>query len=66
MTSRTKLVKQTVGSRVFDVANVVIMLLLIFVMVYPFWNQLIISLNDGIDAQRGGLYFWPRVFTLSN
>ena len=66
MNARTKLAKKTAASNIFDFCNVVLMLLLLFVMVYPFWNQLVISLNDGIDAQRGDLYFWPRVFTLSN
>lgn len=33
---------------------------------YPFYLALILSLNDGIDAQRGGIYFWPRAFTLAN
>ena len=25
-----------------------------------------LSFNDGKDAQRGGVYFWPRVFSLDN
>jgi putative aldouronate transport system permease protein len=37
-----------------------------FTAVYPFIHLLVLSLNDSIDAQRGGLYFWPRVFTLAN
>ena len=40
------------------------MLLLSFLMVYPFWNQLILSFNDGLEAVRGGLYFLPRRFSL--
>lgn len=63
---KDKLVKKTVAGRIFDVFNILFMLLLLFVMLYPFWNQLIVSLNDGVDGQRGGLYFWPRVFTLQN
>lgn len=58
--------KRTVPGTVFDVINVVLLLVLSFIMIYPFWNQLVISLNDGIDAQRGGLYFWPRIFTFGN
>lgn len=27
---------------------------------------MVVSFNDGIDAARGGLYFWPREFTLGN
>ncbi|MBP8988735.1 MAG: carbohydrate ABC transporter permease [Clostridia bacterium] len=35
-------------------------------MIYPFINILAISFNDGIDAARGGIYLWPRMFTTSN
>lgn len=59
-------IKRTVPGTIFDIFNVILMLALAFVMIYPFWNQLVISFNDGIDAQRGGLYFWPRVFTFGN
>lgn len=44
----------------------VILILIGFIMIYPFWNALIISLNVGTDTARGGLAFWPRVFTLDN
>lgn len=36
----------------------------VIVTLYPFWNIFIISINDPVDAIRGGLYFWPRVFSL--
>jgi len=61
-----KYCKNTLAGRIFDVLNVTILLLFMFVVVYPFWNQLVISLNEGKDANRGGLYFWPRKFTLAN
>jgi putative aldouronate transport system permease protein len=35
-----------------------------FIVIYPFYNQLVLSLNDGIDAMRGGLYFFPRKFSI--
>jgi len=31
---------------------------------YPFINIIAISLNDGIDALRGGIYLWPRRFSI--
>jgi len=37
-----------------------------FVMIYPFWYILVIALNNGDDARLGGIYFWPREFTLDN
>jgi putative aldouronate transport system permease protein len=33
---------------------------------YPLWYCLISSMNDGIDAAKGGLYLFPRKFTLQN
>ena len=33
---------------------------------YPFVNTLALSLNEGLDANRGGIYLWPRLFTLKN
>ena len=63
---RAYYIKRTTPGTVFDVFNVTLMVLLSFIFLYPFWNQLVISLNDGVDAQRGGIYFWPRVFTWGN
>jgi putative aldouronate transport system permease protein len=33
---------------------------------YPFVYVLAISLNDAADAQRGGIYLWPRIFSMQN
>jgi putative aldouronate transport system permease protein len=33
---------------------------------YPFWNILVLSLNDAGDSMRGGLMLWPRAFTLDS
>lgn len=33
---------------------------------YPFWNLIVISFNSSADTARGGLTFFPRVFTLEN
>ena len=63
---RQSYLKQTPLGKLFDGINMFLMLILIFIMVYPFWNQLVHSLNEGRDAARGGLYFWPRVPTFDN
>lgn len=44
----------------------IIMLLVIIVTLYPFLNVLALSLNDSIDASRGGIHIWPRKFTFDN
>lgn len=59
-------IKESLGSKIFDVFNIIFMILLMVVMLYPFLNQLAISLNDSTDAIRGGIYIWPREFSLQS
>ena len=51
------------------VVNAVVYILLAFigiVTLYPFYYTLICSFNDGLDLMKGGVYLWPRKFTLNN
>ena len=50
--------------QVFPIVNAIIMILLVIITLYPVLNTLAISLNDGTDALRGGIYLWPRKFIL--
>jgi len=59
-------IRPSLGSRIFDVCNIVFMLVFTFLMLYPFVNLLAISFNDGVDAARGGIYFFPREFSLDS
>ncbi|NLG37587.1 MAG: carbohydrate ABC transporter permease [Clostridiales bacterium] len=59
-------IHKSVGDRIFDSFNVIFILIFSFIMVYPFINQMALSLNEGADASRGGIYFLPRKFTLAN
>jgi len=54
------------SEKLFDNTNIIVMILLSFVTLYPFYNILISSLNDPIDAARGGITFWPRIFSIDN
>lgn len=51
---------------VFTTVNTVILVLLAAITLYPILNTLAVSFNDGTDTLRGGIYLWPRVFTLYN
>ncbi|REK69384.1 carbohydrate ABC transporter permease [Paenibacillus paeoniae] len=42
------------------------LILLSFSALYPFWNAFVVSFNEGMDTSRGGITFWPRVFTWDN
>lgn len=59
-------IKKTMSGKIFDVFNVIFMMALAFIMLFPFWTQLVLSFNDGLDALKGNLFFIPRKFTLSN
>ena len=50
----------------FSVFIAVFMILFVVVTLYPVLNTLAISFNDGTDALKGGIYLWPRKFTLKN
>lgn len=58
--------KKSAASIVFDSVNVFLMLIIVFCTVYPFWYVVIGSLNDSTDFLRGGVFFWPRKFSLLN
>ncbi|MDR1443658.1 MAG: carbohydrate ABC transporter permease [Treponema sp.] len=53
-------------SRAFAVVNSLVMVLIIVCTLYPFWNTIVVSLNQATDTLRGGLTFWPRKFSLQN
>jgi len=56
----------TRSQRIFNVFNVIVLTLLAIITFYPFWYVLVASFNVGSDFVRGGVYFWPREFTLEN
>lgn len=51
---------------IFTTLNTTFLVALAALMIYPLLNTLAISLNDGMDAVRGGIGIWPRVFSLQN
>ncbi|KAA1184057.1 carbohydrate ABC transporter permease [Paenibacillus sp. FSL E2-8871] len=58
--------RRTKGEVVFDIVNNIGMLCICFVTLYPIWYVLINAFNDGKDAMLGGIYWFPRKFSLEN
>lgn len=58
--------KRSLGEKTFGVFNTIFMVLICVISVYPYLNQLAISLNDGRDAMAGGITIFPRKFTWEN
>ena len=52
--------------RVFPIVNTLILILLCFITLYPVLNTVAYSFNDGLDAVKGGIGLWPRVWSLDS
>ncbi|MNB86918.1 L-arabinose transport system permease protein AraQ [compost metagenome] len=51
---------------ILDILITAILLIIVFITLYPFYYILIITFNSGSDSNLGGMYLWPREFTLGN
>jgi len=43
-----------------------VLIAICLIIILPCINVLALSFNEGTDASKGGIYFWPRIFTLDN
>ncbi len=55
--------KKTEG---FTIINTLIMLVLAFVTIYPIWYTVVLAFNDATDAAQGGIYWWPRKWSIES
>ncbi|WP_338080671.1 carbohydrate ABC transporter permease [Cohnella luojiensis] len=54
------------GERIFMAGIYLILLFVLVITFYPFWNIFVLSLNSASDTVRGGITFWPREFSLES
>ncbi|MBS6195522.1 MAG: carbohydrate ABC transporter permease [Clostridiales bacterium] len=70
MSAKARTHSNKIKTNKVDAAVQVIIYLLIIalclVILLPCLNVLVLAFNDGKDAARGGIWFWPREFTLDN
>ena len=59
-------IKTSAADKAVSIVTYVVVITLCLLILLPCLNVLALSFNDGRDAARGGVYFWPRVFTLEN
>ena len=55
-----------ISNIIFDTIIFLVLAFVVVATVYPFWNTIAISFNDGLDALKGGITLWPRKFTWQN
>lgn len=58
--------KDSVSRKIFNVVNIVFLVLLMLSVLFPYLNVLAKSFNDGNDTMRGGVTFYPREFSMQN
>ncbi len=59
-------IRRTTEDKVVDTVVILICVLVFVMTFYPFWLSIVLAFNEGKDATYGGIYFWPRRFTLDN
>lgn len=52
--------------KLFNSFNAIFMGLIVIVTLYPFINTLAIAFNNSTDTLKGGIYIWPREWTMFN
>ena len=55
--------KENIYDKIFNTVVVIFLLILGVLTLYPFYYLLIYSFSDPMDAMRGDIYLWPRVFS---
>ncbi|SFM45909.1 putative aldouronate transport system permease protein [Paenibacillus sp. 1_12] len=52
--------------KAIDGINYTLLILIVCMTLYPFYYVLVLSFNQGSDSVVGGVYLWPRNFTVDN
>lgn len=59
-------VNKPISDKVFGAIVIIFLASFVVITLYPVINTVALSFNDGIDAVRGGIYLWPRKFSMKN
>lgn len=54
------------GDRVFDTVNVILLLLVTAVIIFPLWNVVVNSFSSAAAVASGEGVFWPKEFSVDN
>jgi putative aldouronate transport system permease protein len=59
-------VKKDIDSRLFNILNVMLMVIFTIIIIVPIWNVLMSSFSSGKSLADGGIALWPKEFSLEN
>lgn len=60
------MIKRSFGEYVFDTVNIILLILVAIVTLYPFWYVLVASISDPSMVVAGKVFAWPVGFELSS
>lgn len=63
---RNRKMKRSTADHVMQFLIYAVVIALCLIILLPCINVLALSFNEGSDAAKGGIWFWPRLFTLDN
>lgn len=55
---------RTLGDKIFNTFNFIVMLIVLFVTLFPLWNQIVISVSEAYAGYTTGVLLYPRGFNL--
>jgi len=58
--------KKSLGEKIFDVSNIIILFLLTIIFAFPFWQTLVLSFSDATKISRLSLNIWPIGWSLES
>ncbi len=58
--------KDSLSRKIFYICNIIFLICVCITVLFPYVNLLAKSFNEGKDTMRGGIWLWPRAFTLEN
>ncbi len=57
-------IRETRGDRVFDIVNVILLALILFISAYPLYYTIVASVSNSTALYTGKVYLWPKGFQL--
>ncbi len=65
-TKTSNKIKRSAGEWTFDTLNIVLMLFVAFITLYPFWYVLVSSVSNPVSVDAGLIYWWPDMFNVNS
>lgn len=62
--TKKKILSNSPSDRAFDIFNILIMVLLLFIFVWPLWFVVISSFSNPYEVWKGNVILWPKGFTM--